>query len=228
MEVEERRITDPMNESLVRPFSMEEVWDALFQMYPLKALGPGGFKTRFFQKNWDIVGLEVCKATLHSLNNVVVDNELNFTLIALIPKIKNSSYVTEFRPISLCNVLYKIISKVLAYRLKLILQQIISPYQSAFIPGRLITDNILATYETLHTMHSRLVGKKGYMMVKIDMSKANNKVKWGFFLGGNGENGVCTTVDKVCYDVCFHNELCGVSKWNTNGKDYSNSGYETG
>jgi hypothetical protein len=127
------------------------------------------------------VGLEVCKATLHSVNNVVVDNELNFTLIALILKIKNLSYVTEFRPISLCNVLYKIISKVLAYWLKLILQQIISPYQSAFIPGKLITDNVLATYETLHTMYSCLEGKKGYVTVKIDISKANNKVEWGFF-----------------------------------------------
>jgi hypothetical protein len=88
--------------------------------------------------------------------------------------------VYEFRPISLCNVVYKILSKVLANRLKLILLNIISPYQSPFIPGRLITNNFLAAYETLHTMHSRMYGRKGYMAVKLDMSKVCDWVKWRF------------------------------------------------
>ena len=105
---------------------------------------------------------------------------LNLTHIALIPKVKNPMCVNEFRPISLCNFLYKIISKVLANRLKKILPHIISPTQSAFIPGQLITDNILATYEMLHTMHSRMWGKKGFMAIKLDMSKAYDRVEWRF------------------------------------------------
>jgi hypothetical protein len=117
---------------------------------------------------------------LSSLNSGFINNELNFTYIALIPKIANPSNVYEFRPISLCNVVYKILSKVLANRLKLILLNIISPYQSAFIPGRLITNNFLAAYETLHTMHSRMYGRKGYMAVKLDMSKVCDWVKWRF------------------------------------------------
>lgn len=112
-------------------------------MAPMKAPGPDGFPACFFQQSWDTVQNEVCDATLYFFNTGILDEKINVTNTALIPKVPNPLFVIDFRPIRLCNVLYKLISKVLPNRLKGLLSAIISSSQSAFIPGRLITDNML-------------------------------------------------------------------------------------
>jgi hypothetical protein len=93
----------------------------------------------------------------------------------LVPKIPSPA---EIRPISLCNVIYKLISKVLANRLKVVLPNIISHTRSGL--GRLITYNILAAYENMHNMQSRMWSKMGFMGLKLDMSKAYDKIGWEF------------------------------------------------
>jgi hypothetical protein len=176
----EGRLTVEMKQQLVTKFLEEEVHRSLMQMGPIKALGPDGFSAGFYQQNWATVGLEVCHAILHFLNGSKMDEKINVTHIALIPKKKIPSCVFDFRPISLCNMIYKLISKVLANRLKTILPHVISANQSAFILGRLISSNIVVAYETLHNMHTRMWSKVGYMGIKLDMSKAYDRVEWVF------------------------------------------------
>jgi hypothetical protein len=131
----------------------------------------------FFHDNWSSIGQEVYSVVSDFFSKGRFDDEINLTVISLIPKIASPTKVSEFRPISLCNVFYKIISKTLANRLKVILPIIISANQSAFIPGRLIIDNVLVAYETLHSMHTRMWGKTGYMALKLDMSKSYDRVE---------------------------------------------------
>ena len=146
-------------------------------MGPTKAPGPNGMNALFYLKFWHIVGNKVTDAVLDFLHSGNMEPDVNYTHIVLIPKVKKPEKMADFRPISLCNVIYKIISKVLANRLKLILPQIISPSQSAFVPGRLITDNVLVAYETLHAMHIRREGKKRALALKLDVSKAYDRVE---------------------------------------------------
>ena len=101
---------------------------------------------------------------------------LSHTFITLIPKVKNPERVTEFRSISLCNVIYKIISKVIANMLKPLLNSVISKTQTAFTTGRLITDNVLIAFELLHHKKTNCLRKKGFMALKFDMSKVYARI----------------------------------------------------
>ena len=116
-------------------------------------------------------------AVLDCLNNGIMEPDVNYTHIVLIPKIKSLEKITNYRPISLCNVIYKIISKVLANRLKQILPHLIATTQSAFVPGRLIIDNFLIAYESLHVMHCCKKGRRGSLALKLDVSKAYDRVE---------------------------------------------------
>jgi hypothetical protein len=126
------------------------------------------------------VGDQVVNEVLQVLRGGSIPEGWNDTIVVLIPKVQNPERLKDLRPISLCNVVYKLISKVLAKRLKLILGDIISPNQSAFVPGRLISDNSILAYEMAHFMKRKRSGKIHYMTIKLDMSKAYDMVEWPF------------------------------------------------
>ena len=129
---------------------MEDIDVALSQMHPLKSPSPDKFSACFYQHSWATIRADVSKAILDFLNFGIFDSSLNITHIVLIPKNKKPTRVTDYGPISLCNMLYKFMAKVLANRMKKMLNLIISLNQIAFLPRRLITDNVIITFEALH------------------------------------------------------------------------------
>ncbi|XP_019173839.1 PREDICTED: uncharacterized protein LOC109169413 [Ipomoea nil] len=149
------RVTPAQNESLIRPFTMDEVKAALFSMYPDKAPGPDGMNPGFYQHFWDEVGGDVSSFIVNCLDNCSFPATLNETDVVLIPKKQTSERVSDLRPIALSNVIYRVMAKVTTNRMKPLMDEIISESQSAFIPDRLITDNILIASEVGHYLHRK-------------------------------------------------------------------------
>ncbi|OMO58928.1 reverse transcriptase [Corchorus capsularis] len=169
-----------MNASLDAMFTPDEVKKAVFQMQGDTAPGPDGMSPLCFQNCWNIIEDDLCKMVLAFLNDGHPLPEINHTNIALVPKVSSLKTAKDFRPISLCNVIYKIISKMLANRLQLVLPNIISQNQSAFVPDRMIFDNAIIAFETTHFMSNKRTGRKSHMALKLDLSKAYDRVEWKF------------------------------------------------
>ena len=115
------RVTPEMLKELSRDYIADEIKAALFQMGPTKAPGPDGMNALFYQTFWHIVGIDVVAAVLDFMHSGTMPFDINYTHIVLIPKVKSPENLFDYRPISLCTVIYKIISKVLTNRLKIIL-----------------------------------------------------------------------------------------------------------
>lgn len=176
----QQKVTTVHNEMLLEAVTEKEVKAALFSMHPDKSPGPDGMSPGFYQKCWSIVKGDVISIVQKFFTSGCLDEQLQQTNIALIPKKTTPEVMQDIRPISLCNVLYKVISKVLANRLKGVIDSYISEAQNAFIPGRLITDNIMIAFEIMHYMKRKSQGKDGWMALKLDMSKAYDRVEWSF------------------------------------------------
>lgn len=174
------KISEEMNSDLCKPFSEQEIADALFQMGPLKAPGPNGFPARFFQRHWTVVKNDIVIAVQKFFMDGVLPEGMNDTSIVLIPKVPNPEELKDLRPISLCNVVYKIISKCLVNRLRPILDGLISPEQSAFVPVRRITDNALIAFECIHAIQHGVGDQQEFGAYKLDLAKAYDRVDSGF------------------------------------------------
>ncbi|CAM8982876.1 unnamed protein product [Rhodiola kirilowii] len=173
-------ITEAHNRILTEPYTEIEIRRALFQLYPFKAPGLDGYPAGFFQKFWGIIKMDFLASCFAVLHEGIIPQGTNDTLIVLIPKIRDAVKMEDYRPISLTSVVSKTVAKAIVNRLQQILMEVISPAQSAFIKGRLITDNYLIAHEVAHFIKNKRQGKNAYGSLKLDMSKAYDRVEWKF------------------------------------------------
>jgi hypothetical protein len=158
IEVIRQSVSDEDNVNLTAPFTKEEFREAMFSMHPDKCSGPNGYSLGFYQQFWNMCSDEIFKECCIWLDTGSFPPDLNMTNIALIPKGNSQASMKDWRPIALCNVLYKLISKVLANKLKIILHKCISDNQPAFVPNRSILDNAMVAIEVIHFVKTKTKG----------------------------------------------------------------------
>lgn len=126
------------------------------------------------------MGQNVIRMALHFLNGNGKLENINKTNIVLIPKVKKQTKITKFRPISLCNVTYKVIAKTMTSKMQRVMPQIIDEAQSAFVKGSQITDNVIVAFEAFHWLQHLQEKQEKRLALKLDISKAYDRVEWDF------------------------------------------------
>lgn len=182
------RCSEDQKKGLTVRFTRVEIRNAFFSLPRNKTCGPDGFSAEFFCGCWDVVGPEVCDAIEEFFLSGSMLKQWNATTLVLIPKINNASSTSDFRPISCLNTIYKVISRLLASRLLPFLSQVISSAQSAFLPGRLIGENILLATDLVNGYNRQSVEPKSMLMV--DLRKAFDSVRWDFVLAALTSLGI--------------------------------------
>ncbi|CAH8280760.1 unnamed protein product, partial [Arabidopsis lyrata] len=174
------RCSDIHKLSLIKAVSDEEITSTVFALPLDKCPGPDGFSVEFFRASWSIVGSDIVAAVQEFFRNGRLLKDFNTTKIALIPKFPEACKLGDYRPISCCNLVYKIISKIIANRLKPILQECVSLNQAAFLKGRLLGENVLLASELIRHYQQSSCPKSS--MLKVDIKKAFDTVCWDFIL----------------------------------------------
>ncbi|XP_041992687.1 uncharacterized protein LOC121743412 [Salvia splendens] len=171
-------------DALCAPPQEKEVRDAVFGTSGDSVPGPDRFTSSFFQHRWDTVGRDVIAVVADFFSGAFMPQSFTSTMIVLIPKKPNPVTWGDYRPISLCNVTSKIITKIIASRLAPLLPLVIAPNQSGFIKGRLLSDNALLAQELIHDLGKELSsrGRSPNLALKLDMAKAYDRVQWSFLL----------------------------------------------
>jgi hypothetical protein len=173
------QVSHEENELLTRPFSMDEVQDAIFQMEHNKALGLDGFSAEFYQACWEIIknDLMALFREFHWGGGDLPIYSLNFGTIILLLKSREATTIQQYMHICLLNVSFKIFTKVATNRISQVATKVISPTQTTFLPGRNIMEGVIVLHETIHEMHRK---KQDGLIFKIEFKKVYDKINWSF------------------------------------------------
>lgn len=163
---------------LIKPFSAKEIKETLFSIDSNKSPGLDGFGAGFFKSSWDIVGKEVVQAVNEFFTTHSLPKNLSTTVLVLIPKVSSPSSANDFRPIACCSTIYKCVAKLICNRMNMVLPNIISDNQGAFIKGGSLAHNILIIQDLLRAYGRANISSR--CMMKIDLSKAYDTISWRF------------------------------------------------
>lgn len=161
--------------------SPEEIQKLLFKLNPNKAPGPDGLTSDFYKSSWSFLGVEVLSSITHFFQYSFMPVSTNSTILALVPKRPGASVISDFRPISCLNTLYKVIARLLVRRIKPILPELIVLNQTAFVKGRLIVENTVLAGELVNGYHRKTGPKR--ITIKVDIAKAFDTLSWEFLFG---------------------------------------------
>lgn len=173
------KISEAAQDYLVADPSDEEIYKALMSLGANKSPGPDGFNAKTIQENWVSFGPAILTEVKGFFSSGLMSAHVARSNLILIPKVDEPTEVSHFRPISVCNVIYKVISKLICSRLKPFIGNCISQAQSAFVPGRDISDNVILLREVLHSFRSNNYHTKGFCL-KVDLSKAFDRMDWDY------------------------------------------------
>ncbi|XP_021839984.1 uncharacterized protein [Spinacia oleracea] len=199
---------------LMSPFSGNDIRHAMFHISDNKSPGPDGFSAAFFKLHWNVVGDHVIQAVQFFFAHGFMLKNWNRTFLILLPKVLHPESVSQFRPIGLCNVIYKCIAKCLTHRMRLVLPSLISDTHNAFVPGRLMSDECLVAHELMSYINRVKAKNKFCAVVKLDMNKAYDRVRWDFLFQALHEFGfppywvniIRQCVTSVSYQVLVNGE----------------------
>lgn len=163
---------------LATPYTRLDIQKAFFDLPKNKSPGPDGYPAEFFTAQWRSVRPHVIDSVAEFFESGNLQQQWNATILTLIPKKQNAVKIGDFRPISCCNTVYKVIAKLLTNRLKKVLPSVISNTQSAFIPGRLLVENVLLATELVQGYNWKKISKRS--MLKVDLKKTFDSLRWTF------------------------------------------------
>ncbi|GJV47243.1 RNA-directed DNA polymerase, eukaryota [Tanacetum coccineum] len=174
-----KRLSDIQSSDLESNVTRDEIRLAVWSCGENKSPGPDGYSFEFFKKYWKLVGPDLCEAVEYFFETGLFPKGCNSSFIALIPKVADAKLVNDFRPISLVGCVYKVVTKVLANRLSLVIADLVSDTQSAFVANRQILDGPFILNEIFHWCKRK---RKQAMFFKVDFAKAYDSVRWDYLL----------------------------------------------
>ena len=174
------RCSSGLATQLIKVPTVEEIRDTMASMPKNKAPGPDGFPVEFYWEAWDVVGQDLIKAVQGFFQSGCLPRNFNTTAITLIPKVQGADKMSQFRPVSCCTTVYKIIARLIKQKLKLFIRDAVQGNQVGFVQGRLLCENVLLASELVTNFHA--VGDTTRGCLQVDLAKAYDNLDWGFLL----------------------------------------------